>query len=143
MLLLAPGCPPPMLLDELEDWVRDPIDADELDARLAALARRVGIVLPESAPDVHFVDGILRVDEEWTSIPESQWSIVQMLIDRMGTVVGDREIVEMYSSADAHAEPRAVKSMMWRLARRMARVGIEVHKVRGRGYLVELTRRDE
>jgi hypothetical protein len=138
MLLIEPGCPPPLLVDELEDWVRVPIEADELDARLAELARRAGIADPE--PEVALVDGILRVGDQWTSIPEPLWSIVQLLIDHRDSVVSDDAIIAAYASSHDRADPRAVKSMMWRLARRMARVGVSVHKVRGRGYLVELTR---
>jgi hypothetical protein len=143
LLLLAPGCPPPTLLDELEDWVRDPIDSDELDARLAELARRSGFTETAPEPDVLLDDGILRVGDAWASIPEAQWPIVQLLIDRRDSVVADHEILEAYSKAGIPAEARAVKSMMWRLGRRMATVGIDLHKVRGRGYLVELTRHGE
>jgi DNA-binding response OmpR family regulator len=138
MLLLAAGCPPPALLDELEDWVRTPIDADELDARLNQLARRSGQVEPPL--EATFVDGIVRVGERWASIPDGQWAIVALLVDRVDTVVSDREIAHAYAASDVTANPRAVKSMMWRLGRRLSGVGIALHKVRGRGYLVEVTR---
>jgi hypothetical protein len=70
MLVVAPGCPPPTLLDQLEDWVRSPITADELDARLAELERRAE--LHPTVPCVLFVDGIVRVADRWTTIPAAQ-----------------------------------------------------------------------
>jgi DNA-binding response OmpR family regulator len=129
-----------VLLDELEDWVRTPIDADELDARLNELARRSGRLEPQT--EVTFADGIVRVGDRWASIPDGQWPIVSLLVDRLDTVVSDREIAHAYASSGLAPNPRAVKSMMWRLGRRLSGVGIALHKVRGRGYLVELTRRN-
>jgi DNA-binding response OmpR family regulator len=138
MLLLAPGCPPPMLLDELEDWVRTPIDADELDARLNELARRSRRLPPQL--EAALADGILRVGDRWTSIPETQHAVVALLVERLDTVVSDNEIALAYASDGLTPNPRTVKSMMWRLGRRLSDVGIALHKVRGRGYLVELAR---
>jgi DNA-binding response OmpR family regulator len=138
ILLLAPGCPPPLLLDELEDWVRSPIDAEELDARLAMLARRAGSTTIHESICLH--DGILRVGDRWTPIPDGQRRIVALLIDRIDTVVSDHEIAQAHGSSEVISNPRTVKSMMWRLSRRLTDVGIALHKVRGRGYLVELIR---
>src|SRR3977135_3375056 len=45
LLLVEPGCPPPIQEDVLEDWVRLPVDDAELKARLATLRRRAATLL--------------------------------------------------------------------------------------------------
>jgi DNA-binding response OmpR family regulator len=51
MLMVAAESPPPVITDSLEDWIRDPIDAADLDARSRALAHRAGIPpTPPGAP---------------------------------------------------------------------------------------------
>jgi DNA-binding response OmpR family regulator len=80
----------------------------------------------------------VRVGERWTTIPTGQWPVVQLLLDRMQQVVADDEVAAAYRSPNR----RAIRSMMHRLTKRLEEVGLLVHKVRGRGYLLEMGRPD-
>lgn len=40
ILVLAPDEPPPARWEPIEDWVREPVDCEELRMRLATVARR-------------------------------------------------------------------------------------------------------
>jgi hypothetical protein len=136
MLLVAPGYPPPKLADDLEDWVRCPIDADELEARLAELERRAAA--HRSPAPIVLADGILRVGDRWVTISTSQWAVVNLLAERPGTLVSDEAVLRAYPSRSTTPTPRTAHAMMQRLTKRLAEVGVVVHKVRGRGYLLEV-----
>ena len=94
-------------------------------------------------PAILFDDGILRVGGRWIAIPEGQAPIVRLLIENRDSVVSDDIVRATYDAGHDDAAQRTVKSMMWRLRRRLSRVGIDVHKVRGRGYLAEISQHDE
>jgi hypothetical protein len=49
LLVVPANSPPPVVIDTLEDWVREPIDAADVDARAVALARRAEMLAPEAA----------------------------------------------------------------------------------------------
>jgi DNA-binding response OmpR family regulator len=67
MLMLAAECPPPVITDSLEDWIRDPIDSADLEARATALAHRAGIApnVPSSPEQYARAEGLASwvVDE--------------------------------------------------------------------------------
>jgi hypothetical protein len=157
VLVVAPGQPPPTDTDELEDWIREPVDPIDLDARVVALARRSErwITSPEDLSAVHpLADraptaddviprvemdaGIVRVGRRWVALSPKQMAAAAVLIDRLGEVVSRDEVAAVHASGTSASKPAATKSLMRRLSSRLATVGLTLHFVRGRGFLLEL-----
>jgi DNA-binding winged helix-turn-helix (wHTH) protein len=81
-------------------------------------------------------DGLLRVGSQWVTIPDSQVSVVEMLLDRPNRIVSHRAIVDAYVRAGGSDGQAALQSMMNRLGRRFAQVGLDLCVVRSRGALL-------
>jgi hypothetical protein len=134
LLLLADDAPPPRSLDLLEDWVRLPLDHDELLARRSALGRRATCSTHGPVVDG---DGLLWWGDRWVAIPAAQLPIVELLVSRVRDLVRRDELVSAYVATGGSPNPIAVKAMLGRLVKRFAQVGLLLHSVRGRGYLLD------
>jgi hypothetical protein len=136
LLVVAPGHPPPEEWDVLEDWVRAPVDVSEVMARQATLRSRVP---HDDAPRVD-EDGLLWLGRRWVPIPPSQVAVVEQLVDHAGRLVGADALREIYARTGGSADSAAMKAVMGRVGRRVRMVGLQLHNVRGRGYLLEVPR---
>ena len=135
LLLLAEDAPPPSPTDLLEDWVRLPLDPDELLARRAALARRA--TCAEHAPEL---------DERRAAVVgrsvgrDPAGPAPRRRTARSGgcrDLVRRDELVAAYVATGGSPNPVAVKAMLGRLVKRFAEVGLVLQSVRGRGYLLD------
>jgi DNA-binding winged helix-turn-helix (wHTH) protein len=79
---------------------------------------------------------VVRVGRRWVAVPERQLPVVQLLVERFGSIVSRLELSDVYATSGS-ADPAALKSMMLRLARRVRPVGLELSIVRGRGFLLQ------
>jgi DNA-binding response OmpR family regulator len=134
LLLLTRECLAPVCADDLEDWVREPLDHDELECRgrtLEARARRRGL---RPRVDEH---GLIRVGERWVDLPPTQLPVARLLVARLDQVVHAGEIQATYVEAGGSIHPKAVKAMISRVKRRFSEVGLVLTNVRDRGYLLE------
>jgi hypothetical protein len=115
LLLVEPGCPPPVTEDVLEDWVRLPFDDRELKARLATLRRRAETLLDAPRLDRH---GRLLFREHWVSVTPTE----ERLLARLAHHFND------------------VRVTMHRLRRRVRPMTLELRRM-GDGWLLQ--ERDE
>jgi DNA-binding winged helix-turn-helix (wHTH) protein len=76
-------------------------------------------------------------DDLWVAIPSAQLPVVQLLVTRVRDLVRRDELVSVYEAAGGSPNPIAVKAMFGRLVKRFAEVGLVLHSVRGRGYLLD------
>ena len=134
LLVVAAGHPPPDEWDVLEDWVRAPVDVSEVMARQATLRSRVPL---DSAPRVD-EHGLLWFCGQWAPIPPSQVAVVEELVDHAGRLVGTDALRDVYAKAGGSADSTAMKAVMGRVGRRVKQVGLQLHNIRGRGYLLEV-----
>jgi DNA-binding response OmpR family regulator len=163
VLLIAADCAPPDITDSLEDWMRDPIDSVDLEARARALALRSAASSPPdrsswviddhdiarliqdvvtdvacpTAPSIDVDSGVLRFANQWIVISARQLPIATLLVERFGSVVSRSEVAAAYASADGSTDRAAFKSVMLRLGQRLAQVDLTLRAVRGRGYVLE------
>jgi DNA-binding response OmpR family regulator len=131
LLLLADDEPAPLDGDPLEDWVRLPARDADVDLRVDLLHRRAArhpLALPV---ELDPAEGILRRGSAWVALSGAEHRFVALLLDRAAEVVDDDTIRRSTGSTDV---PSAVK----RLRRRLAPVGVGIHRVVGRGYLLEV-----
>ena len=124
---------PPDGDDCLEDWLRAPVDVDELRVRVDTLRSRARRV--EQPPTVDD-DGVLRYGGRLTTLPPVQRQLANALLERRGTVVS-RETLARTVWPDGQPRHRNVLDVhIVRLRRLLGPVGLDVKTVRRRGYLL-------
>jgi DNA-binding response OmpR family regulator len=134
LLLLSQECLAPVCVDDLEDWVREPLDHEELEHRGRTLEQRARLRGLRPRVDEH---GLVRLGDRWIDLPPTQLPVARLLVQRLGRVVSAEEIQAAYVGAGGSMHPKAVKAMLSRVKRRMAEIGLVVTNVRDRGYLLE------
>jgi DNA-binding winged helix-turn-helix (wHTH) protein len=140
LLLVDDGAEPPEPPDCLEDWVRVPADEADIRRRLAAVGERARRHL--SHPPALDDDGVLRVGDEWVSLPPVEARLTAALLDRMGTVVS-RDVLSRAGWPDGAPGRNALDVHVLRLRRRLVAVGLAIRTVRSRGYLLEASDRGQ
>jgi len=136
LLLVAPTAPPPLVWDELEDWVREPADPVEVLARESTLLRRAGEPQPRDVSPVLDASGLLHCGDRWVAVPPIEARILARLLERSGQAVPRGVLLDAGWPAgrdDDHILDGRIKL----LRRRIAPLGLVIHTVRGHGFLVE------
>jgi hypothetical protein len=133
-LLLVERGAPPIPTDELEDWIRLPADDLDLRVRVEALRRRTdGDVTAVPHLDD---DGVLRLGDNWVSLPPVEARLTQALIARFGAVVS-RDVLGRAGWPGGSPGRNALDVHVLRLRRRLAPLRLAIRTVRSRGYLLE------
>ena len=131
LLLVEPGCAPPVTEDVLEDWVRLPLDDAELKARLATLRRRAATLLDVPRLDRH---GRLLFRGQWINLTPIEERLLARLTHRFDDVVGGSDVVAA-GWPDHRPTANAVRVTMHRLRRRLQPLALELRRV-GDGWLL-------
>jgi len=135
ILLVDPGVGPPGLLDELEDWVRAPVDPDDLRARSQELHRRALDGAPASAPTLDD-EGLLWVGRRWVDLTPAQAPVVGLLLEHLERVVRYEAVVATYQRAGGSNHRASVRTLLTRIGARVRPVGLDLVTVRRRGVLL-------
>ena len=134
LLLVDGDSAPPLVTDDLEDWIRVPAPEQDLRARVESLSRRAdsaGRSVPEI--DEH---GVVRFRSGHTTVPPVEARLAQLLIDHFGAVVSRDDLSEA-GWPGGHANRNALDVHVLRLRRRLVEAGLSIRTVRSRGYLLE------
>jgi DNA-binding response OmpR family regulator len=134
VLLLEDDARPPADIDEREDWIRVPAADDDLRARVDGLRRRVEARV-NPAPELDD-DGVLRLGDQWVSLPPVEARLTTALLDRFGTVVS-RDALARAGWPSGAPGRNALDVHMLRLRRRLGPLQLAIRTVRSRGYLLE------
>ena len=135
LLLVDERAPAPVSGDLLEDWIRLPADDRDLRARLDALTLRSGAevaVFPEIDSD-----GLLRMSDQWVSLPPIEQRLAAALLDKPSAVVS-RETLAKAGWPGESATRNALDVHMLRLRRRIEPLGLAIRTVRSRGYVLDI-----
>jgi hypothetical protein len=135
ILLVAQHHEPPDVVDELEDWLRDPPEAADLVARIASLTQRAERL--QALPRLDG-DGLLWCNGRWVAIPDAQLGVVELLLAATNELVRTEVIASVYAGTGGSSHRASVKTMLNRLQGRMAEVGLTLHFLRGKGVLLEV-----
>jgi hypothetical protein len=133
LLHVEQGCDPPIVVDELEDWIRCPADAMEVAIRATTLSERVRRSLGSLRLDD---DDVLRVGRRWIALPPTEAAVARVLLARRGRPVGLADIAGMPEAGGA-LDGSDVRVTTTRLRRRLAPVGIRITHVRGQGLVLD------
>ena len=134
LMCVAERARPPLEWGHLEDWLREPFDYGELDARRARLRRRLIARQPVWIDD----DGLLRRGSRWIALAPMEVRLLEPLLAMKDDVVSRSALhAEVYDGQQAR-DVRLVDSTLRRLRRRVRPLGVTIHTVRGTGFLLEL-----
>jgi hypothetical protein len=82
-------------------------------------------------------DGLLRWSGRWVVIPDTQIPVVELLLRNLGRLVRHAELRAAYAAAGGSDSATSHRSLIHRLGRRVAEVGLALHVVRGRGVVLD------
>ena len=88
-----------------------------------------------------FVDGdaLLRFEDRWVALTDLQVPVVNRLLADLGGMVSIGELGEAYATGGGSTDYDAMRSLMFRIGRRLTQVGLEVVYARRRtGMMVSL-----
>jgi DNA-binding response OmpR family regulator len=133
-LVVVEQGPPPATDDSLEDWLRTPVDEEEIRIRLDTLRARARQQLGVPRLD----EGVLRVGAQVVVLPPIQARIVAALLERRDAVVS-RDTLLRRGWPDEKPKDRNVLDVhVARLRRLIAPTGLQIRTVHRRGYLLSI-----
>jgi DNA-binding winged helix-turn-helix (wHTH) protein len=144
-LLLVESGPPPVSSSPIEDWIRVPATAVDLEARLESLrwrSRQIEVGGSSGDPAAPQLEegGILRFGSEWVSLSPIEARLVATLLERPGAVTRQALIESgwpLVSQGRPDLRRNALDAHMLRLRKRLPAVGLTVRTIRSRGYLLD------
>lgn len=134
LLMVAPEVAPPDLLDDREDWLREPVAPTDLLARARELRRRSD-ESHDPAPVVD-ADGLLRYGGRWAAVPDAQVQVVRLLVERIDRLVSNDEVSAAYEAGGGSSHPNALRTLVARLRARFDELGLELVTIRSKGLLL-------
>lgn len=134
LYLVPVGIDPPRCA-LLEDWLRSPVDLDELKARADRLLARAADL---GATLVRVDDGgVLHVGEVAVILSEQEARLMRALTERQGQLVRREELHRIVWPDDEPADPRALDNRIKTLRVRLKGLPVQIHTVRGWGLLLD------
>lgn len=125
---------PPAPLDELEDWVRAPYDADEAVTRWRVLEHRRRIRPVELRLDD---SGLLRHCGRWVALSAIEEATAVPLVARAGRAVPIAVVTAAYEAAGG-AATGGVPAPVARIRRKAERLGLRLHVLSNGAILLEV-----
>jgi two-component system response regulator TctD len=132
-----------------DDYLPKPFDLDELEARLRALARRMGE--SGSGPDkpagrisvggltcdkengaIYFRDAVLELTPR-------EAALLQALMARPGHAVSKEKLFQLVFPGESDVQYEAIEVVVYRLRKKLAQTGTTLMTLRGLGYLLKST----
>ncbi|MGE8250437.1 MAG: response regulator, partial [Stenotrophomonas bentonitica] len=124
-----------------DDYLGKPFDFREFEARCRVLLRRTRGQASEVVQigGFQFDNAAHRVSLEGQPIelPNREYRLLEILMGRLGQVVGKDEIGNGLFGFDDEAGPNAIELYVGRLRRKLADAPLRIVTVRGSGYLLE------
>ena len=123
-----------------DDYLSKPFAVEELEARVRALIRR-----GQGNPDPILSLGLLKLDratgatylgDHLLDLTRRERSVLEALVSRVGTVVPKARLAADVFDYDDDVAPNALEVYIGRLRRKLENSGLEIHTVRGLGYLL-------
>ena len=124
-----------------DDYLTKPFKLPELEARLRAQIRRNNSILGstiEYGPLVlNITDKMLIVNGETMPLSPREFSVLEMLLTRVGRVVSKDAIIDALSKWDEGVGNNAIEVYIHRIRKKLEPLGINVLTIRGLGYLLQ------
>jgi two-component system response regulator TctD len=131
-----------------DDYLGKPFALEELVARLQALLRRPGVLLGAALQLGRLTfDTAAReitVGGQLQPVPPREAAVLEMLLRRSGRVVPKQVIEDQLYGLSDEVNSNAVEVYVHRLRKQLSEAGadVEIHTIRGVGYLIRQARED-
>ncbi len=135
LLLLDATTAAPVVVDDLEDWIRLPALRADVDRRCETLVARL-MARRRPAPVVDSW-GVLAFAGGEVVLTPLEARLARVLADNFGRLVG-RESLNEAGWPEGFSGRNTLDVHILRLRRRFAEVGLVIRTVRSRGYLLDL-----
>lgn len=122
-----------------DDYLPKPFDLAELEARIKALLRRSGNLVPTVRIGRLEFDTTTRmttVDGRALSLTPRELAVLEVLLSRSGRPVAREALFEKVFDFDADARVEAIEIYVSRLRRKLEGTGVAINTLRGLGYLL-------
>jgi hypothetical protein len=133
VLLTAMDVVPPTLLDDRELWLRDGSNMATAADAVERLRREAELAASRPLLDE---DGWLRHDGRWVWVPRREYGVLALLVRHHGRIVPRPEVLAAYSAGRPEVSRAAVGAFAKRIDARVATVGLRVHILRHRGFML-------
>lgn len=124
-----------------DDYLGKPFDFREFEARCRVLLRRnrgqASEVVQIGAFQFDNAAHRVSLDGQALELPNREYRLLEILIGRLGHVVGKDEIGNGLFGFDDEAGPNAIELYVGRLRKKLADAPLRIVTVRGAGYLLE------
>ncbi len=132
LLLVGAGEAPPLSGYRWMDWVRSPVDPNELIARRSNLEERFVRSQEGPRPALDPDTGRLTFGREAVDLSAAQVPVIEMLLARYRDVVPDVYVCAVFGVTETRSE--VLTNRLVRLRRRVRSVGLDIVRVPRLGY---------
>lgn len=135
LYIVAEDATAPQTWGVVEDWVRLPTDAIELEVRadnILARAAELGCLLTYVDED-----GVLRTGDRITILSELQAKLVRILLEHDAQVVDRCDLIDALWPEGLPEGQRILDSHVSKTRKRLEGLPLQIHTVRGQGFLIE------
>ncbi|MCV2218155.1 response regulator [Thauera sp. Sel9] len=122
-----------------DDYLAKPFDFAELEARIKALLRRSGNLVPMVRIGRLMFDTTARlawVDGRALALTPRELAVLEVLLSRSGRPVAREALFEKVFDFDADARVEAIEIYISRLRKKLEGSGVAISTLRGLGYLL-------
>ena len=122
-----------------DDYLAKPFDFAELEARIKALLRRSGNLVPMVRSGRLKFDTTARlawVDGRTLALTPRELAVLEVLLSRSGRPVAREALFEKVFDFDADARVEAIEIYISRLRKKLEGSGVAISTLRGLGYLL-------
>jgi len=133
LLIISSGAMIPSSVDPLQDWIRQPVERQELEARIRQLRLRA---CARAAPLVDDFD-VLRFGGRWLRLSAVEARLMRVLISSLGEGVERDSLMAAGWTDRTPATRYALDLHILRLRRRIAEMGLEIRTIWRHGYFLE------
>lgn len=133
VLLLAPHTQPPAEIDDLEHWIPEGADPAAIVRGVNRLQREV---LHGDGPPNLDADGLVWFRGRWVAVADSQVPLVDLLVRNYQRLVRHDELRAADRANGGGRTTAARRAVMHRVGARLALVGLKLHVVHRRGFVL-------